>query len=82
MDDMPVHEGALDVLSQHIVGRAVAGPFDSDDLYKQIITAPPYRNLPKEQFEKVLDFVATGGYALAHYTQFQRLVKGWTGYGG
>ena len=76
LDDMPVHEGALDVLSQHIVGRAVAGPFDSDDLYKQIITAPPYRNLPKEQFEKVLDFVATGGYALAHYTQFQRLVKG------
>ena len=76
LDDLPVHEGALDVLSQHIVGRAVAGPFDSDDLYKQIITAPPYRNLPKEQFEKVLDFVATGGYALAHYTQFQRLVKG------
>ncbi|MGB1227893.1 MAG: ligase-associated DNA damage response DEXH box helicase [Candidatus Puniceispirillaceae bacterium] len=76
LDDMPVHEGALDVLSQHIVGRAVAGPFDSDGLYKQIITAPPYRNLPKEQFDKVLDFVATGGYALAHYTQFQRLVKG------
>ena len=76
LDDMPVHEGALDVLSQHIVGRAVAGPFDSDGLYKQIITAPPYRNLPKEQFDKVLDFVATGGYALAHYTQFQRLVRG------
>ena len=76
LDDMPVHEGALDVLSQHIVGRAVAGPFDSDGLYKQIITAPPYRNLSKERFDKVLDFVATGGYALAHYTQFQRLVKG------
>ena len=76
LDDIPVHEGALDVLSQHIVGRAVAGPFDSDGLYKQIITAPPYRNLPKEQFDKVLDFVATGGYALAHYTQFQRLVRG------
>ena len=76
LDDIPVHEGALDVLSQHIVGRAVAGPFDSDSLYKQIITAPPYRNLPKEQFDKVLDFVATGGYALAHYTQFQRLVRG------
>jgi len=76
LDDISVHEGALDVLSQHIVGRAVAGPFDSDGLYKQIITAPPYRNLPKEQFDKVLDFVATGGYALAHYTQFQRLVRG------
>ena len=76
LDDIPGHAGALDVLSQHIVGRAVAGPFDSDGLYAQIITAPPYRNLPKEQFEKVLDFVATGGYALAHYTQFQRLVRG------
>ena len=76
LDELPDHEGALDVLSQHIVGRAVAGPFDADALFTQIKTAPPYRHLSRDQFDKVLDFVATGGYALAHYTQFQRLVRG------
>ena len=76
LDELPSHDGALDVLSQHIVGRAVAGPFDADALFTQIKTAPPYRHLSRDQFDKVLDFVATGGYALAHYTQFQRLVKG------
>jgi len=76
LDELPGHDGALDVLSQHIVGRAVAGPFDADMLFKQIKTAPPYRHLSRDQFDKVLDFVATGGYALAHYTQFQRLVRG------
>ena len=76
LDELPSHDGALDVLSQHIVGRAVAGPFDADALFTQIKTAPPYRHLSRDKFDKVLDFVATGGYALAHYTQFQRLVKG------
>lgn len=76
LDELPSHDGALDVLSQHIVGRAVAGPFDDDALFRQIKTAPPYRHLSRDQFDKVLDFVATGGYALSHYTQFQRLVKG------
>ena len=80
LDEMPRHAGALDVLSQHIVGRAVAGPFDEDKLYAQIITAPPYRHLSRADFDKVLDFVATGGYALSHYTQFQRLVKGVDGF--
>ena len=76
LGELPSHDGALDVLSQHIVGRAVAGPFDADALFTQIKTAPPYRHLSRDKFDKVLDFVATGGYALAHYTQFQRLVKG------
>jgi len=76
LDELPAHSGALDVLAQHIVGRAVAGPFDADRLFRQIKTAAAYRTLERSQFDRILDFVSTGGYALDHYTQFKRLVRG------
>ena len=76
LDDSAAHDGALDVLAQHIVGCAVSAPFDANRLYESICTAPPYANLPRSVFDDVLDFVATGGYALSHYDQFHRLVQG------
>ena len=76
LDDVPDHDGGLDVLAQHIVGRAVAGPFDADQLYEQVRRAAHYHRLTRESFDRVLDFVATGGYALGHYSQFQRIVQG------
>lgn len=76
LDDLPEHDGGLDVLAQHIVGRAVAGPFDADSLFDQVRNAAHYRRLSRESFDRALDFVATGGYALGHYSQFQRIVQG------
>ncbi|NNJ75542.1 MAG: ligase-associated DNA damage response DEXH box helicase [Anderseniella sp.] len=62
-----------DVLAQHIMGSAVAAPFDPDELYAEIISAWPYRNLTREDFGQAVDFVATGGYALKTYERFARL---------
>ena len=76
LDDLPEHDGGFDVLAQHIVGRAVAGPFDADSLFDQVRSAAHYRRLSRESFDRALDFVATGGYALGHYSQFQRIVQG------
>ena len=76
LDELPEHDGGLDVLAQHIVGRAVAGPFDADDLFQQVRGAAHYRRLSRDSFDRALDFVATGGYALGHYSQFQRIVQG------
>ncbi len=76
LDQLIEYSGSLDVLAQYIVGRAVAGSFDADILYQQILTAPPYRFLEKDKFFRVLEFVSTGGYALEHYEQFRRIVKG------
>ena len=76
LDDLPEHDGGLDVLAQHIVGRAVAGPFDADSLFDQVRSAAHYRRLSRVSFDRALDFVATGGYALGHYSQFQRIVQG------
>lgn len=65
--------GALDVLAQHILGIACAAPFDADDLYRDVIAAAPYRELPRETFDQAVNFVATGGYALKSYDRFARL---------
>lgn len=65
--------GPRDVLCQHILIRACAGPFKASDLYAEIKTAGAYSALTRAQFDHCLDFVATGGYALRAYDQWQRL---------
>ena len=65
--------GGYDVLAQHILGRACAGAFDADELFAEVIRAWPYRELPRSQFDRILDFVATGGYALRAYERYARL---------
>lgn len=65
--------GALDVLAQHVMGMAAAGPFSPDDLYCEVTSAQPYAHLSRRDFDRVVDFVATGGYALRTYERFARL---------
>lgn len=65
--------GGLDVLAQHILGCACAEPFDAKELYEEVISAWPYRELSREQFDRVVDFVATGGYALRAYERYAKL---------
>ena len=71
----PVHIGTLDTLAQHVMGVACSGPFDLQVLYDEITGCGPYRALTWEQFEEVVDFVATGGYALRTYDRFARIVR-------
>jgi ATP-dependent Lhr-like helicase len=75
LDGDPPRKGALDVLAQHVMGCACSEPFDLLDLYDEIVTAGPYRDLPWEDFEQVVDFVSTGGYALKTYDRFRRIVQ-------
>lgn len=65
--------GGYDVLAQHILGMGCAAPFAADALYAEILCAWPYRDLPRETFDRVLEFVATGGYALRAYERYARL---------
>ena len=65
--------GGYDVLAQHVLGMACADAFYADDLYAEVTHAWPYRDLPRSQFDRVLDFVATGGYALRAYERYARL---------
>lgn len=71
----PVHTGTLDTLAQHIMGCACSEPFVLDSLYTEVVGCRPYRDLSWEDFEAVVDLVATGGYALRTYERFARIVR-------
>ncbi|MBT4873569.1 MAG: ligase-associated DNA damage response DEXH box helicase [Marinovum sp.] len=65
----------LDVLCQHIVLVACAGPFDADELYAEVYTAGSYSALSRADFDQCVDFCTTGGYALKRYDQWHRLMR-------
>jgi ATP-dependent Lhr-like helicase len=75
LDGDPPRPGGLDVLCQHILACAVAGPFHPDDLYAEVTRAAPYAKLPRRDFDDALRFVEDGGYALQAYDRFRRLFR-------
>ena len=75
LDGETARTGALDVLAQHVMGCACSEPFDLLTLYDEVRGAGPYRALSWEDFEAVIEFVSTGGYALKTYDRFRRIVK-------
>jgi ATP-dependent Lhr-like helicase len=72
-DTPPLRTGALDVLAQHVLGCACGEPFVADQLFAEVKTAAPYGGLSRTDFDAVLDFVATGGYALKAYERFAKI---------
>ncbi len=73
LDQKSEKKGSLDVLAQHILGVACSSPFNTDDLYNNIIEAWPYRKLSKSDFEAVIKFVKNGGYSLERYDRFSKI---------
>ncbi|MBS1300843.1 ligase-associated DNA damage response DEXH box helicase [Loktanella sp. SALINAS62] len=74
LDGDPKGAGPRDVLCQHILIRACAGPFDADALFAEIRTVGAYAALTRAEFDDCLDFCATGGYALRAYDRWKRLL--------
>jgi ATP-dependent helicase Lhr and Lhr-like helicase len=67
--------GGLDVLAQHIMACACAGPFHEGALLAEVRSALTYSWLDEATFQRVLSFVSNGGYALKAYDRFQRIVR-------
>jgi len=65
LDKVHIPKNPLDVLAQHIVGMAVERKWKVEDAYKLITSAYPYRDLPWEDFEAVLRYLA------GEYTQLE-----------
>jgi ATP-dependent Lhr-like helicase len=75
-DTPPLRTGALDVLAQHVLGRACGAPFLADELFDEVRAAAPYAGLTRADFDATVDFVATGGYALKAYERFAKIRAG------
>ena len=76
LDSELFRPGALDVLAQHLMACACAEPFDAADMLQEVRAALPYSALDAETFDRVLHYIAEGGYALRAYDRFKRLTQG------
>jgi len=75
LDGDPPRPGGLDVLAQHLLGMACSAPFRPDAMFAEIRRAAPYAELPRKDFDAVLDFAENGGYALAAYDRYRKLFR-------
>ena len=75
-DTPPLRTGAFDVLAQHVLGCACGESFVPGELYEEVRTAAPFADLTRADFDAVVDFVATGGYALRVYERFAKIRPG------
>ncbi|MCY7338584.1 MAG: ligase-associated DNA damage response DEXH box helicase [Sphingomonas bacterium] len=75
LDPEQFRPGTLDVLAQHILGIACAGPFDEAELLAEVRSAAPYAGLTDAAWRRVLEYIATGGYALRAYDKYKKLVE-------
>jgi len=67
--------GGLDVLAQHVMACACAAPFEEAALLSEVRSCWPYLQVDDEAWNRVLEFVATGGYALRAYDKFKRITR-------
>ena len=74
-DGAPPPLGGLDVLAQHLLLMAAAGPYHPDTMFTEVRRAAPYAALSRRDFDDVLGFVEDGGYALAAYDRYRKLFR-------
>ncbi len=75
LDHETFRPGTLDVLAQHIMAVACAGPFREEHMLAEVRSAAPYAALSEELFRQVLSYIESGGYALRAYDRFKRLTR-------
>jgi len=83
LERIEIPENALDILAQQIVAASAAEAWKEDDLYNRFRSAYPYRNLPREDFDAVIEMLSEGiatsrgrSGALLHRDQVNGRVKG------
>lgn len=67
--------GGLDVLTQHVMACACAGPFDERELLAEVRSSLAYAWVEEADWQRVLGFVENGGYALKAYDKFKRITR-------
>jgi ATP-dependent Lhr-like helicase len=60
LERIEIPENALDILAQQIVAAAASEPWEEEALFDMVRTAWPYRNLPRKDFEQVVEMLSEG----------------------
>jgi ATP-dependent Lhr-like helicase len=64
LDEIRIPAAPLDVLAQHLLSMGCIRPWKKDEAFELVRRAYPYRELSREDFEAVLDYLAGGGQSL------------------
>jgi ATP-dependent helicase Lhr and Lhr-like helicase len=60
LDRLEIPEAPLDILAQQIVAMCAAEDWDEGELFNVLRSAYPYRNLPREDFEALIEMLSEG----------------------
>src|SRR5256714_5123448 len=64
LDPIKIQEKPYDVVAQHIVGLAASAPIQADEVFDLVRRAYPFRDLTREEFDRILQYLEGGGAAL------------------
>jgi ATP-dependent Lhr-like helicase len=64
LDPIKIQEKPYDVVAQHIVGLAAAAPVGVDEVFALVRRAYPFRDLSREEFDRILEYLEGGGASL------------------
>ncbi len=83
LDALEIPPWPLDVLAQQIVSAAACESWNEDDLFDLVSRAYPYRDLPREDFDAVIEMLSEGiatqrgrSGAFLHRDQINHVVRG------
>jgi ATP-dependent Lhr-like helicase len=62
-----------DVLVQYLSTLAVSDGFDPDTILKEVKTTYCYREMTKEEWDRLMQFIHAGGPALQQYDEFKKM---------
>ncbi|HEX3594068.1 MAG TPA: DEAD/DEAH box helicase [Polyangiaceae bacterium] len=60
LDQVCIPDAPLDILAQQIVAAAASEEWDEDELFELCRSTYPYRSLPREEYDKVVQMLADG----------------------
>ena len=73
LDGEEIGAGSQDVVIQYIVNCACGEPVHPDDMFAEVTSTLPYRDLPRAQFDRLFRFAIDGGQVLSAYERYLRL---------
>jgi ATP-dependent Lhr-like helicase len=62
-----------DVLIQYLSTLAISEGFRPEEIYKELITTHCYKEMTREEWQKIMYFVASGGDALQQYDDYRKM---------
>jgi ATP-dependent helicase Lhr and Lhr-like helicase len=65
LDPIKIQDKPFDVVAQHVVGIVALQATPSNEIYSLITRALPFRELTREEFDRILSYLEGGGESLA-----------------